>query len=184
MTDQPRPGQAHDDPHRPRYHFLPPANWLNDPNGLIHWNGEYHMFYQYNPDGPFHGTIHWGHAVSADLVYWQHLPIALAPELEERVRAIIERIASIVRLWVAPHEVAEELRGATIVLVGHGPARETIQRVRRILRVPRCAGDDAGVMRRHVGASQQPHAAGRLDRHVDASKVHRSQGTERTERGK
>ncbi|HEU5104147.1 MAG TPA: glycoside hydrolase family 32 protein [Roseiflexaceae bacterium] len=69
------------DPQRPRYHFLPPANWLNDPNGLIHWNGAYHMFYQYNPDGPFHGNIQWGHAVSADLVYWQHLPIALAPEL-------------------------------------------------------------------------------------------------------
>ena len=68
------------DPHRPRYHFLPPANWLNDPNGLIQWNGEYHMFYQYNPNGPFHGTIHWGHAVSADLVHWRHLPIALAPE--------------------------------------------------------------------------------------------------------
>ena len=68
------------DPHRPHYHFLPPANWLNDPNGLIQWNGEYHMFYQYNPNGPFHGTIHWGHAVSADLVHWRHLPIALAPE--------------------------------------------------------------------------------------------------------
>ena len=71
---------AANDPQRPRYHFLPPANWLNDPNGLIHWNGTYHMFYQYNPNGPFHGTIHWGHAVSADLVHWEHLPIALAPE--------------------------------------------------------------------------------------------------------
>src|SRR2546423_3561670 len=67
------------DPHRPRYHFLPPANWLNDPNGLIHWKGEYHMFYQYNPNGPFWGTIHWGHAASADLVHWRHLPVALAP---------------------------------------------------------------------------------------------------------
>jgi len=67
------------DPQRPRYHFLPAANWLNDPNGLIHWKGQYHMFYQYNPNGPFHGTIHWGHAVSADLVHWADLPIALAP---------------------------------------------------------------------------------------------------------
>lgn len=80
MTDQPLAGHAHADPHRPRYHFLPPTNWLNDPNGLIHWNGEYHLFYQYNPKGPFHGTIHWGHAASADLVHWRHLPIALTPQ--------------------------------------------------------------------------------------------------------
>jgi beta-fructofuranosidase len=79
MTTQPVAAQLHDDPQRPRYHFLPPANWLNDPNGLIAWNGQYHMFYQYNPAGPFHGTIHWGHAVSTDLVHWEHLPIALAP---------------------------------------------------------------------------------------------------------
>jgi len=70
------------DPHRPRYHFLPPANWLNDPNGLIHWKGQYHLFYQYNPNGPFWGTIHWGHAASTDLVHWMHLPIALTPTPE------------------------------------------------------------------------------------------------------
>ena len=68
-----------DDPHRPLYHFLPPANWLNDPNGLIQWNGRYHLFYQHNPSGPFHGTIHWGHAVSNDLVHWDYMPMALTP---------------------------------------------------------------------------------------------------------
>lgn len=67
------------DPHRPQYHFVPPANWMNDPNGLIQWQGQYHLFYQYNPHGPFWGTIHWGHAMSPDLVHWQHLPIALSP---------------------------------------------------------------------------------------------------------
>lgn len=67
------------DPHRPQFHLTPPAGWMNDPNGLIQWQGQYHMFYQHNPHGAFHGTIHWGHAVSSDLVYWQYLPIALAP---------------------------------------------------------------------------------------------------------
>ncbi|HEU5012693.1 MAG TPA: glycoside hydrolase family 32 protein [Roseiflexaceae bacterium] len=67
------------DPHRPVYHFVPQSNWMNDPNGLIQWNGVYHMFYQYNPHGAFHGTIHWGHATSRDLVHWEHQPVALAP---------------------------------------------------------------------------------------------------------
>ncbi|MFZ1771053.1 MAG: glycoside hydrolase family 32 protein, partial [Caldilinea sp.] len=68
------------DPHRPHYHFLPPANWMNDPNGMIHWEGVFHLFYQYNPNGPFHGTIHWGHASSEDLVHWRDHPVALAPQ--------------------------------------------------------------------------------------------------------
>ena len=73
-----RAGSTHD-PARPGYHFTPPANWLNDPNGLIRWDGQYHLFYQYNPAGPFHNTIHWGHAVSDDLLRWRDRPIALAP---------------------------------------------------------------------------------------------------------
>jgi beta-fructofuranosidase len=68
------------DGQRPVYHFLPPANWINDPHGLIRWNGLYHLFYQYNPNGPFHSTIHWGHAISEDFVQWRDLPIALAPD--------------------------------------------------------------------------------------------------------
>lgn len=67
------------DRHRPLYHFVAPGNWMNDPNGAFLWKGKYHLFYQYNPNGPFWGTIHWGHAVSSDLVYWEDMPVALAP---------------------------------------------------------------------------------------------------------
>ena len=67
------------DPYRPAYHYLPPHKWMNDPNGTIYWKGRYHLFYQHNPDGPWHGNIHWGHASSADLVHWTDHPISLAP---------------------------------------------------------------------------------------------------------
>ncbi len=65
--------------HRPIYHFQPPSNWMNDPNGAIQWQGTYHLFYQYNPHGPLWGDIHWGHAASPDLIHWTDWPVALAP---------------------------------------------------------------------------------------------------------
>jgi beta-fructofuranosidase len=71
---------AEADPHRPRFHFLAPAGWLNDPNGLTQWAGQYHLFYQYNPHGPVHERIHWGHATSRDLVTWTDAPVALVPD--------------------------------------------------------------------------------------------------------
>jgi beta-fructofuranosidase len=70
---------SNSDPHRPRYHFLPPAAWMNDPNGLIYWKGNYHLFYQYVPNDPPWERKHWGHAASFDLVHWIDLPIALTP---------------------------------------------------------------------------------------------------------
>lgn len=64
---------------RQRYHFMPPAFWMNDPNGCIYLDGQYHLFYQHHPYSPQWGNIHWGHATSRDLVHWRHHPIALAP---------------------------------------------------------------------------------------------------------
>lgn len=68
------------DKHRPTYHFSPPENFMNDPNGLCQWNGLYHLFYQFRADGV--DRVHWGHAVSEDLVRWKDLPIALYPDQE------------------------------------------------------------------------------------------------------
>jgi len=66
--------------HRPQFHFSPPAHWMNDPNGMVYYKGEYHLFYQYYPDSTVWGPMHWGHAITKDLVHWQHLPVALYPD--------------------------------------------------------------------------------------------------------
>jgi beta-fructofuranosidase len=80
--------KAQTDPDRPIYHFRPPANWNNDPNGTIFYRGWHHLFYQLNPSAPRGGNQHWGHARSRDLVNWEHLPIALWPLTDRGERAI------------------------------------------------------------------------------------------------
>ena len=66
--------------YRPQFHFTPEEKWMNDPNGLVYNDGLYHLFYQYYPDSTVWGPMHWGHAVSKDMVKWQHKPIALFPD--------------------------------------------------------------------------------------------------------
>lgn len=71
---------GYQEPHRPQFHFSPPAKWMNDPNGMVYYKGEYHLFYQHYPDSTVWGPMHWGHAISKDMLHWQHQPIALYPD--------------------------------------------------------------------------------------------------------
>lgn len=66
--------------YRPNFHFTPKKGWMNDPNGMFYYNGYYHLFYQYYPDSNVWGPMHWGHAISADLITWTEKPIALYPD--------------------------------------------------------------------------------------------------------
>lgn len=65
--------------YRNHFHLMGPIGWINDPNGFVYYQGEYHLFYQYYPYDSIWGPMHWGHAKSKDLVQWEQLPVALAP---------------------------------------------------------------------------------------------------------
>lgn len=74
------PARKYTEPHRPHIHFSPKEAWMNDPNGMVFYKAQYHLFYQYYPDSTVWGPMHWGHATSKDLVHWQHQPVALYPD--------------------------------------------------------------------------------------------------------
>lgn len=71
------------DPHLPAIHLRPPRNWINDPNGLVFHDGHYHVFFQYNPHGPRHSNVHWGHFRSPDLINWEPSPSPSPPPQAE-----------------------------------------------------------------------------------------------------
>jgi fructan beta-fructosidase len=80
LLAQTAPVRPYQEPYRPQIHFSPKKHWTNDPNGMVYFNHTYHLFFQYYPKGIVWGPMHWGHAVSKDLMHWKELPIALYPD--------------------------------------------------------------------------------------------------------
>ncbi len=85
MTTGPHTIDAVEHARRPRAHYTPRQNWMNDPNGLVFHHGRYHLFYQHNPEGPDHGNMSWGHASSPDLIHWEEHPLAISHDTHEQI---------------------------------------------------------------------------------------------------
>ena len=94
---------------RPKIHLTAPKNWINDPNGFIYYNGEYHLFYQYFPYDCKWGTMHWGHATSKDLIMWKHYPIALYPTKEYDQNGCFSGTAINIKLTIAAKSILNDI---------------------------------------------------------------------------
>ncbi|XP_040379034.1 beta-fructofuranosidase 1 [Oryza brachyantha] len=99
---------------RTAFHFQPPNNWMNDPNGPLYYKGWYHLFYQWNPDSAVWGNITWGHAVSRDLIHWLHLPLAMVPDHWYDINGV----------WTGS---ATQLPDGRIVMLYTGATEESVQ---------------------------------------------------------
>ncbi|WP_334170759.1 glycoside hydrolase family 32 protein [Sinomonas sp.] len=85
MTEPTPPASFGEEAYRPLIHYTAADTWINDPNGLVYANGQYHLFFQNNPQGIHHANMSWGHAVSTDLIHWSDRPVAILCDDEEQI---------------------------------------------------------------------------------------------------
>lgn len=121
LADYAKTDQYYNEKYRPQFHFTPRMNWMNDPNGLVYFDGEYHLFFQHNPHGNSWGHMSWGHAVSTDLMHWKHLPIALHEEYGVMIFS-----GSCVIDWQNSSGFGKEDRPPMVAIyTGHGFGKQT-----------------------------------------------------------
>jgi fructan beta-fructosidase len=124
MSTDPNATQIYEEKYRPQFHFTSERNWINDPDGLVYYEGEYHLFFQHNPNGNYWGNMTWGHAVSSDLIHWKQLDNAITPDYLGSVfsgSAIVDFLNTsglkggnydpIIAIYTAAGDTSEESRG-------------------------------------------------------------------------
>ena len=141
---------AEADPLRPVYHFRPPAQWTNDPNGTVYHDGSYHLFYQHNPFEAQWGPMYWGHARSRDLVHWEHLPIALVPSYDNDETHCYSGCATV-------NAQGQPLAFYTSVALGHDNEGKVVQT--RPCQQWAAVSDDWITWRKHPGNPMLPPQA-------------------------
>ena len=117
----------YDEQYRPQYHFSPEKNWHNDPNGLVFYDGEYHMFYQYNPKSTEWGYMHLGHSVSTDLIHWEDLGIAIYPDENSEDKEYCTAFSG--SAIVDEHNLIEKQKGNEKTLVAFYTSQKCGQRI-------------------------------------------------------